>query len=249
MYVNASCRRSARCLDVLSFLPFGIMRSYPGFCRSKQLEYNPGLTHRCRAGHPRANRRTSDRPSFCGVRPSCSRVIMSCHIFQSTHPLRGATRFAPAMLAVQRISIHAPLAGCDPSGRCAARHSAISIHAPLAGCDKRGPDLGGVDAISIHAPLAGCDYRKPSDLSVKRYFNPRTPCGVRPSIWISAWRTSTFQSTHPLRGATVNLLRLAGVLLFQSTHPLRGATYGLLGCFILGLFQSTHPLRGATPRR
>ena len=91
LYVNASCRRSARCLDVLSLLPFGIMRSYPGFCRSKQLEYNPGLTHRRRAGHPRANRRTSDRPSFCGVRPSCSRVIMSCHIFQSTHPLRGAT--------------------------------------------------------------------------------------------------------------------------------------------------------------
>lgn len=80
LYVNASCRRSARCLDVLSLLPFGIMRSYPGFCRSKQLEYNPGLTHRRRAGHPRANRRTSDRPSFCGVRPSCSRVIMSCHM-------------------------------------------------------------------------------------------------------------------------------------------------------------------------
>lgn len=52
LYVNASCRRSARCLDVLSFLPFGIMRSYPGFCRRKQLEYNPGLTHRRRAGHP-----------------------------------------------------------------------------------------------------------------------------------------------------------------------------------------------------
>lgn len=68
MYVNASCRQSARCLDVLSLLPFGIMRSYPGFCRRKQLEYNPGLTHRRRAGHPRANRRTSDRPSFCGVR-------------------------------------------------------------------------------------------------------------------------------------------------------------------------------------
>lgn len=113
MYVNASCRRSARCLDVLSFLPFGIMRSYPGFCRRKQLEYNPGLTHRRRAGHPRANRRTSDRPSFCGVRPSCSRVIMSCHIFQSMHPLRGATRRSGGDRVLPLISIHAPLAGCD----------------------------------------------------------------------------------------------------------------------------------------
>lgn len=113
LYVNASCRRSARCLDVLSLLPFGIMRSYPGFCRSKQLEYNPGLTHRRRAGHPRANRRTSDRPSFCGVRPSCSRVIMSCHIFQSTHPLRGATASKAPDASTIEISIHAPLAGCD----------------------------------------------------------------------------------------------------------------------------------------
>ena len=110
LYVNASCRQSARCLDVLSFLPFGIMRSYPGFCRSKQLEYNPGLTHRRRAGHPRANRRTSDRPSFCGVRPSCSRVIMSCHIFQSTHPLRGAT--SPSRRAASLRSNFNPRSPC-----------------------------------------------------------------------------------------------------------------------------------------
>ena len=115
LYVNASCRRSARCLDLLSFLPFGIMRSYPGFCRSKQLEYNPGLTHRRRAGHPRANRRTSDRPSFCGARPSCSRVIMSCHIFQSTHPLWGATFCYMDFIFRSTISIHAPLVGCDQS--------------------------------------------------------------------------------------------------------------------------------------
>ena len=115
LYVNASCRRSARCLDVLSLLPFGIMRSYPGFCRSKQLEYNPGLTHRRRAGHPRANRRTSDRPSFCGARPSCSRVIMSCHIFQSTLPLWGATFCYMNFIFRSTISIHAPLVGCDQS--------------------------------------------------------------------------------------------------------------------------------------
>lgn len=91
------------------------MRSYPGFCRSKQLEYNPGLTHRRRAGHPRANRRTSDRPSFCGARPSCSRVIMSCHIFQSTLPLWGATFCYMDFIFRSTISIHAPLVGCDQS--------------------------------------------------------------------------------------------------------------------------------------
>ena len=206
LYVNASCRRSARCLDVLSFLPFGIMRSYPGFCRSKQLEYNPGLTHRRRAGHPRANRRTSDRPSFCGVRPSCSRVIMSCHIFQSTHPLRGATRQRHLHGAQVYISIHAPLAGCDV-GTARVRHErAISIHAPLAACDgafrQRLPARTDFNPrtpcrvrrrdhhrrrqgvrISIHAPLAGCDcWKSFQSLRMFRNFNPRTPCGVRPSL-------------------------------------------------------------------
>ena len=180
MYVNASCRRSARCLDVLSFLPFGIMRSYPGFCRSKQLEYNPGLTHRRRAGHPRANRRTSDRPSFCGVRPSCSRVIMSCHIFQSTHPLRGATRRSGGDRVLPLISIHAPLAGCDLQARqglpafrdfnprtpCGVRPLRAhrlgvamefqSTH-PLRGATRAEKRRAKRNPISIHAPLAGCD--------------------------------------------------------------------------------------------
>lgn len=99
LYVNASCRQSERCLDVLSFLPFGIMRSYPGFCRRKQLEYNSGLTHRRRAGHPRANRRTSDRPSFHAPLAGCDRLELrfrhGLHRFQSTHPLRGATAKLP----------------------------------------------------------------------------------------------------------------------------------------------------------
>ena len=33
----------------------------------------------------------------------------------------------------------------------------ISIHAPLAGCDVAEPLLVGSALISIHAPLAGCD--------------------------------------------------------------------------------------------
>ena len=79
--------------------------------------------------------------------------------FQSTHPLRGATstsarsrtwrtyfnprtpcgvrRRQPEFKIEMKISIHAPLAGCDrvpPAGQRASRM--ISIHAPLAGCDR-----------------------------------------------------------------------------------------------------------------
>ena len=201
------------------------MRSYPGFCRSKQLEYNPGLTHRRRAGHPRANRRTSDRPSFCGVRPSCSRVIMSCHIFQSTHPLRGATRRSGGDRVLPLISLHAPLAGCDLQARqglpafrdfnprtpCGVRLETRmrvskpikfqSTH-PLRGATiTRTPARRG-HGISIHAPLAGCDRFGVDITPLSIDFNPRTPCGVRYGLAAVRARHAEFQSTHPLRGAT-----------------------------------------------
>ena len=79
-----------------------------------------------------------------------------------------------------RISIHAPLAGCDirnkpitresenfnPRTPCGVRHGLfdtepqserISIHAPLAGCDFKVATSSYIVIISIHAPLAGCD--------------------------------------------------------------------------------------------
>ena len=58
-----------------------------------------------------------------------------------------------------------------------------------------------------------------------RYFNPRTPCGVRQIDGTDMPEEEKFQSTHPLRGATTNVaIQAAMTNLFQSTHPLRGAT-------------------------
>ena len=49
----------------------------------------------------------------CGVRP-CQYDFRGLKIiFQSTHPLRGATPFVSVCLYNSAISIHAPLAGCD----------------------------------------------------------------------------------------------------------------------------------------
>ena len=80
------------------------------------------------------------------------------------------------------------------------------------------------------------------------YFNPRTPCGVRPLCNDRNDSNDIFQSTHPLRGATVGLQQQPGHIAFQSTHPLRGATtYFIRMSRVLEKFQSTHPLRGATP--
>ena len=120
-----------------------------------------------------------------GATWSFHRQSSSC-AFQSTHPMRGATVQAHRRLLARGISIHAPHAGCDDRLRAfVLAPDGISIHAPHAGCDLRGQLVGGR---GIH-------------------FNPRTPCGVRP-IATSAIKTNrTFQSTHPMRGATDRMAR------------------------------------------
>ena len=116
----------------------------------------------------------------CGVRlfKDCLREMWQ--IFQSTHPLRGATNQILTMRDFYNISIHAPLAGCDCKAGLFPDCCRISIHAPLAGCDSDLPFCKQHVRISIHAPLAGCDGNNRRLLFYLRYFNPRTPCGVRP---------------------------------------------------------------------
>ena len=146
--------------------------------------------------------------------------------FQSTHPVRGATAWYGYTVCYSTISIHAPRAGCDVHSFLAtSRHRDISIHAPRAGCDGVQWISGWPDPISIHAPRAGCDFVRSHPASPPRYFNPRTPCGVRlyynqfrgqpltisihapragcdPQRRTPCRRWSRFQSTHPVRGAT-----------------------------------------------
>ena len=115
--------------------------------------------------------------------------------FQSTRPLRGATRrlrtagrsaghFNPrapcgarlqplVLFHLRVISIHAPLAGRDHKAFGDARAAAgISIHAPLAGRDSETKAWRYCQIISIHAPLAGRDSKsaqKNAALLRKRY--------------------------------------------------------------------------------
>ena len=56
--------------------------------------------------------------------------------------------------------------------------------------------------ISIHTPRAGCDFDQ-------RY---------------KGFKATEFQSTHPVRGATLRRCYRIACAIFQSTHPVRGAT-------------------------
>ena len=123
-------------------------------------------------------------------------------LFQSTHPMRGATIFLAKYISNQSISIHAPHARCDQDMTPAQ----------------------GVSFISIHAPHARCDNMNAIQLGYIENFNPRTPCEVRLVCYTSILWTCRFQSTHPMRGATWNCNQKEKGEQFQSTHPMRGAT-------------------------
>ena len=64
--------------------------------------------------------------------------------------------------------------------------------------------------ISIHAPHAGSDFQSGLQMTFGEDFNPRSPCGERLSAAVSKVVSSKFQSTLPMRGATV------GVQLFHA---------------------------------
>ena len=124
----------------------------------------------------------------------------------------------------------------------------ISIHAPHAGRDVVAKEFPkSTITISIHAPHAGRDIPV-----IKQYFG-----------------ANAFQSTRPMRGATVegdtdedalihfNPRAPCGArrvvspkatvdITFQSTRPMRGATNEWDYADGWVLFQSTRPMRGAT---
>ena len=104
----------------------------------------------------------------------------------------------------------------------------ISIHAPRAGCDQ-GHAIIVRDLINFN-PRTPCGVRPSSAVSdgCSCYFNPRTPCGVRPTIPVCFCKRALFQSTHPVRGATENKVIIIDESQFQSTHPVRGATLTII---------------------
>ncbi len=165
--------------------------------------------------------------------------------FQSTHPSRGATivhKFSPARSS---ISIHAPLTGCDyvnvkvtnphtdfnPRTPHGVRLLSLITTLAVIGFQSTHPSRGAtppsnrckhLHRISIHAPLTGCDRRLYSSKTVKCYFNPRTPHGVR--LWMKFYRNwdSLFQSTHPSRGATGPSVYAFVKILISIHAPLTG---------------------------
>ena len=146
--------------------------------------------------------------------------------FQSTLPVRGATRGSMELpLILRPFQSTLPLRGATRCWRDVCPDGHISIHAPLAGSDQaQVAAFVPIIDISIHAPLAGSDPEGRRRQRPMPDFNPRSPCGERRCGYGRPKMTTKFQSTLPLRGATLVQIPDGLSGLFQSTLPLRGAT-------------------------
>ena len=164
-------------------------------------------------------------------------------------PRMGCDAFSSSVSVCSSISIHAPRMGCDAT-RCLPFLSMarrISIHAPRMGCDVRdeGFDLG--HNISIHAPRMGCDFGISQPRRITTHFNPRTPYGVRRIFRGFLPAIKSFQSTHPVWGATAFVLCLIHIYLISIHAPRMGCDVQIIRVRVHFLgFQSTHPVWGAT---
>ena len=123
--------------------------------------------------------------------------------FQSTLPMRGATRTASGKYWLCEISIHTPHAGSDVCRGPRYQDTTISIHTPHAGSDRSAARYAPNRAyFNPHSPCGErpkTGGRRPDD----RYFNPHSPCGERLRLVYALIYGCLFQSTLPMRGATV----------------------------------------------
>ena len=142
-------------------------------------------------------------------------------LFQSTRPVRGATRGLQDQYRRAQVSIHAPRAGRDVEGTDQAYiDQSFNPRAPCGA--RRAPRPSTRPGISFN-PRAPCgarretrSHRSGSDTG----FNPRAPCGARREATFWPLLSSLFQSTRPVRGAT-RRRRLVGAPPVVSIHAPR----------------------------
>ena len=138
----------------------------------------------------------------CGVRRLAAKAKGADVVFQSTHPVRGATRSSRPGIHPPAFQSTHPVRGATDGKLREDKTKVFQSTHPVRGATSGASTLMNMIHISIHAPRAGCDA----------------------SILSSATVILVFQSTHPVRGATFSSCSSLYVSTFQSTHPVRGAT-------------------------
>ena len=104
--------------------------------------------------------------------------------------------------------------------------------------------------ISIHAPLTGRDLRFCAAEKRKIHdFNPRAPYGARRTGIHRVKLTATFQSTRPLRGATLDNWYFGKPVNISIHAPLTGRDFTFCTNFSLSIISIHAPLTGRDHRK
>ena len=112
--------------------------------------------------------------------------------FQSTPPVKAATAVVTAALTAHRISIHAAREGGDSGRGLVEWDAVISIHAAREGGDNYDKNICKACKISIHAAREG------GDGGCRKMLPP----------------ILTFQSTPPVKAATLFIVCVVGIALY-----------------------------------
>ena len=89
---------------------------------------------------------------------------------------------------------------------CQVASHRVSIHASREGCDLVSYSFIRLWNVSIHASREGCDSHTHFGQSSRCCFNPRIPRRMRHKIKSFNVSNFTFQSTHPAKDATINVV-------------------------------------------
>ena len=131
-------------------------------------------------------------------------------LFQSTHPMRGATTVTAAGNTVLSISIHAPHEGCDSWKMPLEVPGEFQSTHPMRGATIDYDDLQKIRRFQSTHPMRGATAALSHPLRRCRIsiHAPHEGCDGKNLIRLSCQKK--FQSTHPMRGATGNSARRRG---------------------------------------
>ena len=117
----------------------------------------------------------------CDLTSKCS--SSSSRVFQSTHPVWGATGIYGLNRSIPMISIHAPRVGCDQVINAAVSRARFQSTHPVWGATPQPPPFRYLcKSFQSTHPVWGATGCRCASRAYPGDFNPRTPCGVRHAL-------------------------------------------------------------------
>ena len=167
--------------------------------------------------------------------------------FQSTLPVRGATRPTWRTCAGRLISIHAPRAGSDDAnGGEVMRRINFNPRSPCGERPVLAKAASFVGTFQSTLPVRGATRHSFASLAYHLDFNPRSPCGERQHDYCKYIGKQMISIHAPRAGSDARQrINLKHSWQFQSTLPVRGATVFQSVCVVIKSISIHAPRAGS----